>query len=100
MASRPVLMTALYDQFLSFCREMQDMYPEDGDFSLFATTLKMLKSTNPSLLVKYIIDNTVQLEEKILNKDEHFFLDYSFSEYGNDVDLNIFSKLKQYFKGM
>jgi hypothetical protein len=100
MASRPVLMTALYDQFLSFCREMQDMYPEDADFSLFATTLKMLKSTNPSLLIKYIIDNTVQFEEKILNKDENFFLDYSFSEYGNEVDLNIFSKLKQYFKGM
>jgi len=100
MASRPVLMTALYDQFLSFVNELQDMYPDDPDFSLFATTLKMVKSTNPALLPKYVYDNTVQFEDKIMNKDEHFFLDYSFSEYGNDVDLNIFSKLKQYFAKM
>lgn len=100
MASRPVLMTALYDQFLSFVHELQEMYPDDADFGLFATTLKMVKSTNPSLLVKYIYENTIQFEDKIMNKDEHFFLDYSFSEYGNDVDLNIFSKLKQYFAKM
>lgn len=100
MASRPVLMTALYDQFLSFVQELQEMYPDDADFGLFATTLKMVKSTNPSLLVKYIYENTIQFEDKIMNKDEHFFLDYSFSEYGNDVDLNIFSKLKQYFAKM
>ncbi len=100
MASRPVLMTALYDQFLSFCQEMQEMYPEDPDFGLFAVKLKMIKSTNPSLLVKYIVDNTVQFEDKIMNKDEGFFLDYSFSEYEQRVDLNLFSKLKQYLKGM
>jgi len=100
MASRPVLITALYDQFFSFTKELQEMYPDDADFSLFTTTLKMLKSSNPSLLVKYIYDNTIQFEEKILNQDEAFFLDYSFSEYGNDVDLNIFSKLKQYFAKM
>jgi hypothetical protein len=100
MASRPVLITALYDQFLSFIQELQEMYPNDPDFGLFATTLKMVKSTNPSLLPKYVYEHTIQFEEKILKRDENFFLEYSFSEYGNDVDLNIFSKLKQYFANM
>ena len=61
------------------------MYPEDVDFPIFTTTLKMIKTTNPSLLGKYIHEYTNPFYEKIMNKDESFFLDYSFSEYSNDV---------------
>ena len=100
MASKIVLMNAFFDQFVSFVRELSEMYPEDPDFGIFITTLKMIKSTNPSLVVKYVVENTQQFESQILSKDEKFFLDYSFSEYGNDVDLNIFAKLKQYVSNM
>jgi hypothetical protein len=100
MASRTVLLNAFFDQFTSFITELSEMYPEDPDFGLFLTTLKMIKSTNPSLIVKYVVENTQQFEDQILSKNEKFFLDYSFSEYGNDVDLNIFAKLKQYVSNM
>jgi hypothetical protein len=100
MASRVVLLNALFDQFLSFLGELGEMYPEDTDFDIFATSLKMLRTTNPSLVAKYIQEHTVQFENQILNKDEKFFLEYSFSEYGADVDLNIFEKLKQYINTM
>jgi hypothetical protein len=100
MASKPVLMNAVFDQFTSFVTELIDMYPDDPDFSLFLNSLKLLKTTNPSLLIKYVYENTASFEEKILNKDEKFFLDYSFSEYSSNVDLNIFSKLKQYLENM
>jgi hypothetical protein len=100
MASKPVLMNAVFDQFTSFVKELIEMYPDDLDFSLFLNSLKILKTTNPSLLIKYVYENTSQFEEQILNKDEKFFVNYSFSEYSDNVDLNIFSKLKQYLENM
>ncbi len=100
MASRIVLINALYDQFFSFLNELIEIYPDDVDFSIFLSSLKMLKSTNPSLLPTYIVEYTSQFNEQILNADESFFIDYSFDEYGKHVDLNIFSKLKKYFKEM
>jgi len=42
MASRVTLMTALFDQFTSFVSELSEMYPEDPDFSMFLTTVRLL----------------------------------------------------------
>lgn len=100
MASKPVLMNAVFDQFTSFVTELIQMYPDDADFSLFLTSIKILKTTNPSLLIKYIVENTESFEQQIMNKDEKFFIDYSFSEFSDSVDLNIFPKLKQYIVNM
>lgn len=100
MASRIVLLNALYDQVLSFLGELTEMYPDDVDFPVFTTTIKMLRSTNPSLIATYIREYTQQFTNQIANKDEKFFLEYSFSEYEEHVDVNIFSKLKNYFKNM
>lgn len=100
MASKIVLTNALYDQFFGFIRELKQMYPDDPDFPMYETSVRMLKSTNPSLLAKYIVEYTQDFQTKIESQDEAFFLDYSFGEYGEHVDLNIFSKLKKYYAGM
>lgn len=100
MASKIVLMNALYDQFFSFIGELKQMYPDDPDFSMYETSVRMLKTTNPSLLAKYIVEYTQDFQSKIESQDEKFFLDYSFDEYGEHVDLNIFSKLKKYYASM
>lgn len=100
MASKLVLITALYDQFFSFLSEMKEMYPDDSDFPMYETSLRMLKSTNPSLLAKYIVEYTQDFKTQIEKQDESFFLDYSFAEYSEHVDLNIFSKLKKYYSNM
>lgn len=100
MASKIVLIKALYDQFFSFIGELKEMYPEDVDFPVYETSVRMLKTTNPSLLGKYIIEYGQEFDTQIETQDEKFFLDYSFEEYGEHVDLNIFSKLKKYYAGM
>lgn len=100
MASRIALMNALFDQFGSFLKELSEMYPDDSDFPLFMTTLKMLRVTNPSMLVKYINETASPFESQILNRDEKFFLDHNYEEYKDVVDINIFSKLKEYVKNM
>lgn len=100
MASKTVLMTALFDQLTSLVKEMIEMYPEDDMFPFYLTTISLMKTTNPSMFVKYINDNIGPYEKQIVNREEKFFLDRSFSEYDGHFDLNIFSKLKQYISGM
>jgi hypothetical protein len=100
MASKGALMSALFTQLTSFATELAEMYPSDADFPLFMMTVRLLKNTNPSLMVSYINDNIGQFEDKILAKDDSFFLDYSFSEFDGYVYANIFAKLKQYVAGM
>ena len=99
MASKFALLNALYDQFGAFVKELTEMYPDDVDFAAFSVTLKMLRSTNPSLLAKYIIENTSEYEGEILSKNEGFFLNHSFEQY-DGVDISIFSKLKTYVSNM
>jgi hypothetical protein len=100
MASKTVLMAALFDQFTSFIGELQEMYPEDTDFPMFLTTVRLMKSANPSMLAKYIFTSTHPFEDKIMSKDEKFFLDNEFSEYSENVDMNVFDKLKKYVASM
>lgn len=100
MASKIVIMNALFDQFFSFLGELKEMYPEDPDFPMYETSLRMIKTTNPSLLGKYIVEYTQEFQTQIESQDESFFLKYSFDEYGEHVDLNIFSKLKKYYADM
>ena len=101
MASKTILMTALFEQLRLFTDELISMYPNDPDFPLFSSSVKLLKMTNPSLVVKNIYDNTNQFADKIMTKDEQFFLAYSFSEYEKEVeDINVFSKLKKYIESM
>lgn len=76
------------------------MYPEDSDFSMFSSTISLMKMTNPSLVIKYVADNVLQYEDKIMAKDESFFMQNEFSEYQSDIDMNVFSKLKKYVESM
>jgi hypothetical protein len=100
MASKATLKVALFDQLTSFITELSEMYPDDPDFSLFLTTIRMMRTANPGLLVKYLTENVLQYEKPIMEKDEKFFLDNSFDDYAQDVDLNIIKKLKQYVAQM
>lgn len=100
MSTRIVLLNALFDQFQSFLLELSEMYPNDEEFTSFLTTIRLVRTTNPSLVPKYVYEHTSQFEKQILEKDMSFFINYSFVEYGDQVDLDIFGKLKQYLKTM
>ena len=93
-------MTALFDQLSSVVTELSEMYPEDPDFHMFLTSLRMAKSANPNIVVKYIYESSSEYEEQIMAKDEKFFLEQTFEQHKETVDMNIFSKMKQYFTSM
>jgi len=100
MVSKVVLMTALFDQFTAFITELAEMYPDDPDFSMFLTSVRVAKSANPNIVVKYMYESTSAYENQIMNKDENFFLTSSFEEHKENVDMDIFSKMKIYFASM
>jgi hypothetical protein len=100
MASKVTLMMALFDQFTTFILELSEMYPDDPDFSMFLTSVRLAKSANPNIVVKYIYESTYPYEHEIMNKDEKFFLTSSFEEHKENIDMDVFSKMKQYFATM
>jgi len=98
--SKKILIDTFFNQFTDFLKQLENMYPDDTDFPVFITTLNLLKSTNPILVVKFVKENIVDLyKDKILNKDESFFLDQDYTQHG-DVDLNILHILNKYVKDM
>jgi hypothetical protein len=100
MASKPVLLSALFDQFTSFLAELKEMYPEDMEFPMFLTSIRITRTANPSILPKYISEFAGVYEDQIMKKDETFFLNNEYSEYSSYVNMDIFGKLKKYFTNM
>ena len=102
MAPKPVLLNAFYDQLFQFLKELTAMYPEDPDFPMGSTALRMVKLTMPVYPIKEFYDSSKGFEDQILSKNELFFLDHSFSEFKNDADFDfdILAKLKTYVKSM
>ena len=99
MAPKPVLLNAFYDQLFQFLKELTAMYPEDPDFPMGSTALRMVKLTMPAYPIKEFYDSSKGFEDQILSKNELFFLDHSFSEIQH-VDFDILGKLKTYLKSM
>jgi hypothetical protein len=98
--SKKVLIDAFFTQFTAFLGELKQMYPEDGDFPVFITTLSMMKAANPMLVLNYVKTEIIDpYGSKIAVRDESFFLNQDYTSR-EDVDLNVVDKLKQYIQGM
>lgn len=99
---KPVLMNAFFDQLITFLKELTAMYPDDPDFPLASTTIRLMKTTTPVFVIKQFYDSSKGFEDQILSKNEHFFLDHTFEEFKNDdsFDFNILGKLKGYVQAM
>ena len=99
MAPNIALVKAFYDQLTTFLGELKEMYPDDPDFALGVTSIKMMRTMNPTMWVKVFFDSAKAYESEILSKNEKFFLDHSFEDV-QDMDFNILGKLKQYVMSM
>jgi hypothetical protein len=100
MAGRVALINAFYEQLFTLLDELKEMYPNDPDFPLGIMTLKVMKAGNPGFAIKGFYDSSKPFEDQILSNNENFFLDHTFDEFGDSMDFNILSKLKQYVKSM
>lgn len=99
MSPNKVLVNAFFDQIITFLSELKEMYPEDPDFPLGLTSIKLMRNVNPAMVVKMFFETARPYESEISTKNENFFLDHSFSNV-EDLDFNLLDKLKQYVRGM
>lgn len=97
-APKHILLSTFCSQLETFVSELKKMYPDDPDFALASTTIGLVKSVNPNMLLNQFYEASKSYESQILTKNEHFFLDHDFAEFG--ADFNLLAKLKEYVKSM
>jgi hypothetical protein len=99
MSPNKIIVNVFFDQITTFLSELKEMYPDDPDFPLGITSIKLMRSVNPAAVAKLFFEAARPYENEISSKNENFFLDHSFSDV-EDVDFNLLNKLKQYVRGM
>lgn len=62
------------DLFKEFLNDLVSLHPNDSSLVLLKTTITLLSATTPKLLVSQFMEYTTPYKDKILNKDESFFL--------------------------
>ena len=98
--SKKILIDTFFKQFGDFLKQLEAMYPDDMDFPVFITTLSVLRTSNPIIVVKFVKESIVDsYKDKILNRDESFFIEEDYTKHG-DVNLDVVQKLKKYVKDM
>ena len=97
--SKKMFIDAFYTQFGEFLAQLSKMYPEDKDFPAFASNLSVMKYMNPMYPINFVKTDVVdKYKDKILSRDESFFL--KSEEIQQSADIDIVYKLKSYISEM
>ncbi len=97
--SKKLFIEAFYSQFGEFIGELSKMYPDDKDFPAFASNLSIMKYMNPMYPINFIKTDVIdKFDDKILSRDESFFLNNE--EIQQSADIDIMYKLKNYIADM
>ena len=65
----------LLQQIDNFINELCTIFPKFNDILIFREKYNLLRSANSKLIVEYFIQFIYPLKNKIMEKDESFFLD-------------------------
>ena len=85
------LLDAFFNQFSAFLDEVCRIYPDQTEFRAYYTILKLMRSTNPMMVIAEFRRNVGQYETELRKKDDSFFLAQSYdSETGGSSSLNDF----------
>lgn len=97
--SKKMFIEAFYTQFGEFLAQLSKMYPDDKDFPAFASNLSVMKYMNPMYPINFVKTDVVdKYKDKILSRDESFFLNSE--EIQQSADIDIVYKLKSYISEM
>jgi hypothetical protein len=87
------------ENIIRLLEDLQILYPNDKDYSLFGSKLNILvKSNFKKPLILFYENITQKYRNDILNKNELFFLNNSFNEsLKNTKSIQLLLKLKQHW---
>jgi len=95
-------LTAFNNLIFKFTDDLIETFPEENDFKVYKRALSILKSANAKKMCAIFKSYSYIYREKILNKDESFFLENDYSEIKeangdeNTVE-QVINKLKKYW---
>ena len=95
-------LTAFNNLIFKFTDDLIETFPEENDFKVYKRALSILKSANAKKMCVIFKAYSHIYKEKILNRDETFFLDNDYSEIKqanedeNTVE-QVINKLKKYW---
>ena len=93
-------LSAFNNLILKFNDDLIVVFPEENDFKVYRRSLEWLIKSNAKKLCNLFKINTFNYRQKILEKDESFFKDASYSDVVNTKDegiVLIINKLKNYW---
>lgn len=83
------------DTFEELLKDLIRVFPDDVDFQMYSLGIKAAFMADSKIVYSVFRDHIMQYEDKILGRDESFFLSQDYDEYNdsNEAD-NIIKKLK------
>lgn len=82
--SKSQLMGMFFDQFQAFTSQLIAVFPDDKDFPVYLSNLKIAKLTNPKMVIAGIEQHCLPFADTIRARNADFFLKYHFAEYEKD----------------
>lgn len=95
--NKHIVLDAFFNQFDAFLIQVCKVFPDEPDFKVYRNGLKLLKTTNPTLLIKEFRVHVLPFEKVIRKRDEGFFLNYPFNEFedgSEDSVAKVINKIK------
>ena len=73
-----------FAQFEQFISQLMLVFPDDPDFPVYLSNLRIAKIANPKQVIAAIETHCLPFAETIKARNADFFLKYSFAEYEED----------------
>lgn len=81
--------SAWNDMMVQFLNELQTTFPEEKSVKKYQTSFDLLRKSNPRKCVEGFMSEISPVQDKIMSKDESFFLDDKSAKSELIRDLNI-----------
>ena len=81
--------SAWNDMMVQFISELRSTFPEEKSIKKYQTSFELLRKTNPRKCVEGYMAEVTPVQDKIMSKDESFFLDSNSNTSELIRDLNI-----------
>ena len=88
-------LSAFTNQMEALGDELSNLFPQDVDLKTATNMIRLLKKTNPRKLLSLFNQFVLGYREKILARDESFFLDHTFNEFQDKQQNSTESLIKQ-----
>ena len=97
------LLSAFNNNLNKFISELIKTYPQEHNFTVFKNTISLMQRVNPRKVLQLFIEYIDPYKNKLLNRDESFFLNEKYSIILEQTDnkenaWRLIDKLKLYWK--